>query len=270
MQRPALFVYLCCASTLFAQRDPQAEQRYENLKQPEMIDAGGKLYGGACSACHGQTGEGGRGPNLADGRAIRRLRPDQIFNSIRQSVPGTDMPAFRLPDGKVWQLVAYVRSLSAPAHESRAPGDPEAGRALFFGKAGCSGCHMIRGNGGFLGPDLSHAGMQRSLKYLREALLDPSARLADGFQGVEVKTRAGETIGGVAKNYDNYSIQVLDRAGRLHLLRKSDLAEIALSRRSLMPGDYRTRLSAADADNILAYLSRQAMRTGTPFTRSRR
>ena len=37
-------------------------------------------------------------------------------------------------------------------------GDRDLGKQLFFGKGRCSGCHMIRGQGGLLGPDLSNVG----------------------------------------------------------------------------------------------------------------
>ncbi len=40
------------------------------------------------------------------------------------------------------------------------PGDPQRGRTLFFNDkgAGCFRCHQVRGEGGDLGPDLSHLG----------------------------------------------------------------------------------------------------------------
>jgi mono/diheme cytochrome c family protein len=73
-----------------------------------------------------------------------------MFTTIRTGVPGTDMPPTNLPDDETWRLVAFVRDLSAPAFESQLPGDLEAGATIFFGKGGCSGCHMIHGRGGFL------------------------------------------------------------------------------------------------------------------------
>ena len=54
---------------------------------------------------------------------------------------------------ETWQVVAFVRSLTAPAIENVAPGNPSAGQELFWGKAGCTGCHAIQGRGGKLGPD---------------------------------------------------------------------------------------------------------------------
>ena len=228
--------------------------------KPEAVKAGGQLFRAACSGCHGATGGGGRGPNIRDGRLVRRMSSEQLFDSIKTGVPGTDMPAFPMADEKTWAVVAFVRSLSAPAIEANVPGDEPAGDKIFFGKGGCSGCHAVRGRGGFLGPDLSNAGTQRSIGQLRESVLDPSARLTEGFQGVDVVLKSGGRISGVAKNYTNYAMQVLDRNGEMHLLDKKDVQEITLHRKSLMPGDYSTRLTAAELQDLLAYLSRQAMR----------
>jgi cytochrome c oxidase cbb3-type subunit 3 len=255
-----LFVlFLLCVSSLAAQA-PTPEVVNPLAGQPAAIEAGQELFANACSACHGAAGEGGRGPNLSDGKLIRRAKDDQLFQSIQKGVPGSDMPPFSLPDEKIWQLAAYVRNLGAPAYETKVAGDPEAGSQIFWQKAGCAQCHMIRGRGGFLGPDLSNIGAQRSWRLLREAVLQPSARLAEGYRGVTVTTLAGEKISGVAKNNTNYSIQILDASGRLHLLLKQDLREVAFRKQSLMPEDYPQRLQSADIENLLAFLSRQALR----------
>ena len=221
-------------------------------------DTGQVLFATACAACHGTTGEGGRGPNIADGRLVRRLTDDEMFRSIQKGVPGTEMAAFPFPDDQIRELVAHLRSLNAPAFETNVPGDPEAGGVLFYGKAGCTGCHAIAGRGGLLGPDLSSIGLQRPLRRLREALLDPSARLADGFRPATVTTTDGRQIGGVARNYTNYSMQLLDAQGRVHLLRQADWRVVEFGRDSPMPADYARRLSGGEIDNLIAFLSRQA------------
>lgn len=65
-----------------------------------------------CSGCHSHGG-GGMGPPLMDDIWIYGSRPDQIFTSIAEGRPD-GMPAwkYRLNDKQIWQLVAYVRSLS--------------------------------------------------------------------------------------------------------------------------------------------------------------
>ncbi len=248
------------AVALYAQPNRREGKRNPLEGKAESVEAGGQFFRAACSSCHGATGGGGRGPNIRDGRLVRRMSSGQLFDSIKTGVPGTEMPAFPVADEQIWAVVAFVRSLSAPAMESNVAGDEAAGGAIFFGKGGCSGCHAVRGRGGFLGPDLSNAGVQRSIGQLRESILDPSARPTEGFEAVDVLMKSGARISGVAKNYTNYSIQVMDRGGGMHLLEKKDVQEITLHRQSPMPGDYSTRLTSAELQDLLAYLSRQAMR----------
>jgi cytochrome c oxidase cbb3-type subunit 3 len=78
------------------------------------IAEGKRLYTAFnCNGCHA-AGGGGIGPALMDDKWIYGHGPDQIFASVVQGRPN-GMPSFsgRLTDDQVWQLVAYVQSLSA-------------------------------------------------------------------------------------------------------------------------------------------------------------
>lgn len=65
-----------------------------------------------CSGCH-SNGGGGMGPALMDDEWIYGSTPDQIFATIAEGRPN-GMPTwkYRLSNQQIWQLVAYVRSLS--------------------------------------------------------------------------------------------------------------------------------------------------------------
>lgn len=66
-----------------------------------------------CAGCHANGG-GGMGPPLMDDEWIYGSGPRNIFETIVQGRPN-GMPSFggRIPDQDIWELVAYVRSLSA-------------------------------------------------------------------------------------------------------------------------------------------------------------
>lgn len=77
------------------------------------IRSGQRLYNQMnCVGCHFHGG-GGIGPALMDDRWIYGSDPAQIFNTIVEGRPN-GMPSFKgkLGNQEVWQLVAYVRSLS--------------------------------------------------------------------------------------------------------------------------------------------------------------
>jgi cytochrome c oxidase cbb3-type subunit 3 len=75
-----------------------------------------------CVGCHAHGG-GAIGPALMDNKWIYGYQPDQIFSTIVEGRPN-GMPSFRgkLPDYQIWQLAAYVRSLSGLTPKSAAPG----------------------------------------------------------------------------------------------------------------------------------------------------
>jgi hypothetical protein len=70
----------------------------------------------------------------------------------------------------------------------------------------------------------------------------------------------GAKLSGVARNDDNYSVQILGAKGDLHLLSKADLREVLFQKNSLMPADYARRLTPDEISNVLAFLSRQSVR----------
>ena len=249
-----LFLLLAVAGTLAAQSGKDL------MGNPEAIVEGKELYLTVCSGCHGAGAEGSRGPNLITGLSVRRASDEQLFDSIKNGIKGSDMPPSPLPPEQVWRIAAYVRSLSAPAFHQQAAGDPDAGRSVYFSKGKCDNCHMIRGEGGFLGPDLTNIGMTANLTALREGVFDPNKRTTQGFRPVVVTTASGETIRGVAKNNSNYSLQLLDNKGRLLIFQKRELSNVEFQEKSWMPADYSDRLSEKEQDDLLAFLARQAVR----------
>lgn len=236
------------------------DSRHPSIGKPEAIAAGAKLFFASCGGCHGPDGSGGRGPNLVRRALWHPLSDDGIFQVIRKGVPGTDMPPTNLTDDQTWNLVAFIHSLTGPAADQNVAGDAAAGKQV-FATAGCSNCHAIRGEGSRLAPDLSNIGGSRPLAVIREAILEPSKDLFYlGNEGVSVVLKDGRKIEGIAKNRSNYSLQVIDKNGDLHLLRMNDVRELTLRTNSPMPTDYGKRLSKDQLRDLLAYLASQKTR----------
>jgi cytochrome c oxidase cbb3-type subunit 3 len=69
------------------------------------------------------------------------------------------MPSFASLDGSNSKaLVSYLQQLPGRSAAADLPGDAWKGRALFYGKACCSECHMVAGTGGFMAADLTGFG----------------------------------------------------------------------------------------------------------------
>ena len=80
-----------------------------------------------CSGCHGGGGGGGMGATLSDAGWRYGHEPAAIYATIVEGRPN-GMPAFggRIPDDQVWQLLAYVRSMSGQLRKDVAPSRSDA------------------------------------------------------------------------------------------------------------------------------------------------
>jgi len=221
---------------------------------PKMIEAGRRHYEAHCASCHGADGRSGeRGPDIISTETARGRSAEGLSELIRKGIPSGGMPAFQLPEREMRELVAFVRSLSAPAIEIAAPGDVAAGEAFFFGKGNCSSCHMVKGRGRLLGPDLSELGAERTLPEIEQSLKTPGARMAAGFNLVSARLHDGRILRGFARNESNYDLQLQSLDGNLRLLQRQEIAGLERETTSLMPEVKATR---AEMGNLLAYLSR--------------
>lgn len=233
-------------------------------RDTSLVEAGGNLFRQYCTGCHGRGGEGGQGegqgPNLATNWEVRRAKDPELFGFIRNGVKGTAMPAFPLPADQIRQLAAFVRSLNAPAVSLPVQGNVQVGQAVFFGKGQCSTCHMIRGRGGYLGPDLSDIGATRRLGELRDSLTNPSTLPSADYRPVYVTGADGKRLRAVAKHSSYWSAQVLDEAGKLHLIHGDDVRKLPFSEKSWMSAEFVKTLTPQELTDLISFLSQQSVR----------
>src|SRR5262245_8667834 len=243
----------------------------------EAVAAGRVVFDQACQSCHGPGGIGDRGPALNAGTFTHGSEDGDLFRTIREGLAGTQMPPFRgLTDDQIWQVVTYIRSLSgvragdATANATPPRGNRASGETLFFGKAGCASCHQANGRGGVVGPDLSTVA-RASQDAIRQKILNPASSFTAPAAGrgapvgrggaaprpvvIVAKTRDGREIRGVRRNEDTFSLQMVDASGTLHLLDKLQLTEVRVENASLMPADYRAKLTDVELDDLVAFLS---------------
>ena len=133
------------------------------------------------------------------------------------------MPAFPLQPPDIWKIVAYIRSLRATASDASVTGNIANGETIFWGKGKCGSCHMIRGRGGISGPDLSNIGGERTLALIVDALTKPKPEVPRGYRPVEIVTKDGRKLTGIAKNENNFSLQLLDSNDRLQFFTSDEL-----------------------------------------------
>jgi len=237
----------------------------------KMAKLGEYEFRANCAFCHGLGARGGgRGPDLARTPKKHGDSDQEIFTIISNGVPGTAMPpngatqqGVGMTEEELWQVITYIRSVEHKPVEMT--GDSKRGRELFFGSAACSTCHMFKGQGGRLGPDLTASGTARSLDYLIDSIRYPSRRLAQGlgeamkefteeYETVSVVTADGTRLQGTLLNEDSFTIQFLDTREQVHSFDKSSLKSWGKSRQSLMPAYDGKTLPEKDLNDILTFL----------------
>ena len=168
---------------------------------------------------------------------------------------GTGMPAFHtLSSKQVRDIVNYVRVLQGRGEEVSLPGDPIKGKEIFFGKGDCSSCHTVEGEGGFLGPDLTSHGSTSSVEAMRDEIVKSPRVPALGYRAARLATLNGDRLEGTVRNEDNYSVQLQTKDGNFHLFKRTELASFEYTGGSLMPNNYRDRLSDKELNNLISYL----------------
>ena len=217
---------------------------------------GAAIFASNCAGCHGADGRGGEhAPNIATAPEVQHLADRDLAGIIKHGISGAGMPAFSsFPQQQIEDVVSYLRMLQGRGNIVDLPGDPIQGEALFFGKAHCADCHMVNGRGGFIGSDLSFYGADATVDQMRAVILDPEKNLPADQKDTTVVTNTGQTITGMLKVNDNFSLSIQTLDGTFHFLKKSDLAKIDLGKHSLMPSS--NTLSNKDLGDLVSYLLR--------------
>jgi putative heme-binding domain, Pirellula/Verrucomicrobium type len=264
---------LCAPHSLSA----QAKNPYSG--DAKMAKLGEYEFRANCAFCHGLGARGGgRGPDLTRTPKKHGDSDQEIFTVISNGVPGTAMPpngatqqGVGMTEEEVWQVITYIRSVEHKPMEMT--GDSKRGRQLFFGSAACSTCHMFKGQGGRLGPDLTSAGTARSSDYLNDSIRNPSRRLSQGlgeamkefteeYETVNVVTADGSKLQGTLLNEDSFTIQFLDTREQVHCFDKASLQSWEKSRKSLMPAYDEKTLPEKDLQDLLAFLVNRLRASG--------
>jgi len=211
-------------------------------------------YAKLCAGCHGDDAQGSQqGPGLAGNASLKRKSAAAVRTIIRKGVPAAGMPGFNLPDATLDALVAMVSSLNAVAADVIVAGDPAAGESHFFGAGQCATCHMVFGRGTASAPDLSNVARELTLDQLKQALLNPSARLAPGYAVTAAALKDGRTVRGYTRGRTRFHVAIQEPNGAFHPLSLDQVAKLTEEKASLMPA---VAGAPETVQNLLAYLSR--------------
>ncbi|HVL15368.1 MAG TPA: hypothetical protein VM529_22545, partial [Gemmata sp.] len=161
------------------------------------------------------------------------------------------------------------KNLPAISELAKRTGDAARGKAVwnasFAGAAQCSKCHMVRGVGGQVGPDLAMIGKKGSRENILESILQPSKAIADQYVQHAVTTTAEVTVSGLLVADTPEAITLRDANGKDTTIAKKDVAgEVRKLKISIMPEDVVAALTEDELADLVAYLETLKVAAYTP------
>jgi quinoprotein glucose dehydrogenase len=195
-----------------------------------------------------------------------------LAKSLQKVNDGSNTPAIALDLLEAAQLTEYgpladaarlyrtrqneQGTATATFSECLEGGDAARGYDVFFGRsaASCRRCHKVGGNGGEVGPDLSAIAKDKDRQYLLESIVDPSAKIAKGFETLIVVTIEGKVLSGIVKSEDDKVVRLMTPEGSVLTVAQDDIEERAKGK-SGMPSDLSKNLTRSEIRDLVEYLS---------------
>ncbi len=135
-------------------------------------------------------------------------------------------------------------------------GDIALGREVFHkAESGCAMCHRIGDQGVDFGPGLDEIGAKLGKDALFQAILDPSAGIAFGYEGWEMVTKAGDAWVGVLVGETETSLTVKTQSAALLTLEKKEIEDRIKMKGSLMPTGLQQAMTVQELVDLVAYLA---------------
>ncbi|MCU0707207.1 MAG: sorbosone dehydrogenase, partial [Pirellula sp.] len=203
----------------------------------------------------------------------RTLAPNvarQVKAELRKMNAPSELMALIDTVGKLqenrWQLTEELRDQWLKLAMQQ--GDPTHGETIYRrSELQCIQCHRIGGVGGLVGPDLTSIGAQAPADYLLEALLNPAAKVKEGYNAKLVRTDNDEVLAGIPVRESDDEVVLRLADNREISIDKSSIVDIKESR-SLMPDGLLDSLTEKEAVDLLRFIVELGKLDGTMLVKN--
>jgi len=159
--------------------------------------------------------------------------------------------------------------MAAFVADVRNKGDRVRGEAIYRrASLSCMKCHAIGGAGGKVGPDMGSIGGSAQIDYLIESLLDPNAKVKEGFHTVIVVTDDGKTFSGIKVRQTDSQL-ILRNAEGIETAVALDSIDEQVNGTSLMPAGLSDKLTHQELVDVVRFLSELGKVGGLQVSRVR-
>jgi len=191
-------------------------------------------------------------------KVIAGKTPNEVRWDVLASAQGRDA---KIVKDKLAQYEATLKQGDnlAKYRELQWGGNAESGKKIFFEKveASCQRCHQVNKEGGEVGPHLDGIGTRANREYLLESLVDPSAKIAPGFETLLIAKKDGGSVAGIfkAETADELTLVVQEEDGmKLVKIKKADIKNREKGLSGMVAG-LGEILPKQDIRDIVEYLS---------------
>ena len=130
-------------------------------------------------------------------------------------------------------------------------GDVYEGRKIFT--QSCGKCHLMFGEGGRIGPDLSQYQRDDVLRMLLH-VVNPGAEIREGFESWTVVSADGRAVSGFLADQDKQVVVVRGTDGQNITIARDNIEEMIKQSRSLMPEGLLDKMTDQQVRDLFAFL----------------
>jgi putative heme-binding domain-containing protein len=192
-----------------------------------------------------------------------RKLPEAVAQSGLQkaSSAGTDTKALQDALAAAGNLkpinqVLTADEMNALVAEVKAKGDAHRGEGVYRRAALlCQTCHGIGGGGPEIGPNLLSIGASAQIDYLIESMLNPSAKIKEGYHTNVITTKDGAVLAGAIVAKDGQTVTLRDAAGQLQAIPAQTIHKNEILPVSLMPPGLTASLRKDEFLDLIRFMS---------------
>ncbi len=160
-----------------------------------------------------------------------------------------------LPTRRILMYFATVGTIEERVNSipEIAGGNWQAGRDLFKGKATCSTCHQLHGEGVVVGPDLGNL-IHRDYASVLKDIAEPSAAINPDAVGYVVTRQDGTAVTGTRIGETATELHIAQPGGAVVKITKTAIAKTEPMTTSLMPAGLDKALTTGELRDLMTYL----------------
>ena len=201
----------------------------------------------------------------------RQLAREDLSLDQQQSLLAHPSPAIRKLAKKVLAGSGglpnpdRVKVLKALMQVTQSTGDVDRGKVIYT--KNCGNCHMHRGEGKKVGPDLTGMAVHPKEELLTH-ILDPSRSVEGNYRTYAVLTVDGVVVNGMLASETQTAVEIFDAQGKKQVVLREDIERLIASTKSVMPEGFEKQIDAQGFTDLLEFLTDKGQYLPLPLSKA--